>query len=67
MGTQLVEIYNIVAQKAGFKGRLRLAVKTGIPRVKAAEEPDSPDLVNNFKEAASEILGKNIDEFIKGG
>jgi len=62
MGAKLDEIYEIVTKKAGFKGRLRLAVKTGIPRVKAVQEEDTPELVATFKEAASEILGKNIDK-----
>ncbi len=66
MGTQLEEIYEIVTKKAGFKGRLRLAVKTGIPKTKAAKEQDTAKLVTTFKEAAREILGKDIDEFMKG-
>jgi len=67
MGAKLEEIYDIVTRKNGFKGRLRLAVRTGIPRAKAAKEKDTDKLVNTFKEAASEIIGKDIDEFIKGG
>ncbi len=62
MGAKLDEIYEIVTKKAGFKGRLRLAVKTGIPRVKAVQEEDTPELIDTFKKAASEILGKDIDK-----
>jgi len=62
MGDKLDEIYEIVIKKAGNKGRLRLAVKTGIPRVKAVQEKDTPELIDTFKKAASEILGKDIDK-----
>ncbi len=64
MGAQLEEIYTIVTNKTGFKGRLRLAVKTGVPRSKAAKEEDTPKLVDTFKKAASEILGNDIDDFL---
>lgn len=62
MGDKLNEIYEIVTKKAGNKGRLRLAEKTGIPRVKAVQEEDTPELIDTFKKAASEILGENIDK-----
>jgi len=61
------EIYKIVTDKAGFKGRMRLAVKTGISRTKGAEMEDTPEMIANFKKAADEIVGQDIDPFFKGG
>jgi len=66
MGNTLEEIYKIVTEKAGFKGRMRLAVRTGISRVKAAQIDESPEIISKFKNAADEILGKDIDQFFKG-
>jgi hypothetical protein len=63
MGTMINEIYKIVTEKAGFKGRMRLAVKTGISRTKGAQIEDTPEIVSKFKRAADEIVGTDIDQF----
>jgi hypothetical protein len=60
MGTTLDQIYKIVTEKAGFKGRMRLAVRTGISRTKAAEMADTPEIITKFKKEADEILGQDI-------
>lgn len=65
MGIKLDEIYKVVTEKAGFKGRMRLAVRTGISRTKAAQMGDSAAVVSKFKKAAKEIVGQDISEFIK--
>ena len=66
MASMLNEIYKIVTEKAGFKGRMRLAVRTGISRTKAAQMEDTPELITKFKKAADEIVGKDIDPFFDG-
>jgi len=66
MGTVLNDIYQIVTDRAGFKGRMRLAVKTGISRTRAAQMDDTPELINLFKQAADEIVGQDIDKFFRG-
>lgn len=63
MGATLVEIYNIVTDKAGYKGRMRLAVKTGISKLKASQIEDSPENITRLKTAADEIIGQDIDQF----
>ncbi len=63
MGAVIDEIYKIVTDKAGFKGRMRLAVRTGISRTKAAQMDDSPEMITRFKRAADEIVGRDIDPF----
>jgi hypothetical protein len=61
MGTQLEAIYNLVTQKTGFTGRMRLAVRTGVSRVKAAEMEDTDKILKKFKNAAAEIIGQDVD------
>jgi hypothetical protein len=63
MGATLVEIYKIVTEKAGFKGRMRLAVRTGISKVRASQIGDSPENITRLKVAADEIIGQDIDRF----
>lgn len=67
MGVTLNEIYKLVTDKAGFKGRMRLAVRTGVSRTKAEEMADSPEIIAKFKKEADEILGQDIDKFLRGG
>ena len=65
MGATLEEIYNIVTNKAGYKGRMRLAVKTGISKIKASQMDDSPEIITRLKKAADEIIGQDIDQYFK--
>ncbi|NPU84470.1 MAG: hypothetical protein HPY65_08260 [Syntrophaceae bacterium] len=55
MGEKLVCIYELVTEKIGLHGRLELAVKTGISMSQAAEVDDTEELVNKFKDAASDV------------
>jgi hypothetical protein len=64
MGARLQELYDLVTQHAGFKGRVRLAEKTGVSREKAAKMADNDKNLKKFKDAASEIIGKNVDELL---
>jgi hypothetical protein len=63
MGAMINEIYKIVTDRAGFKGRMRLAVRTGISRTKAMQMEDTPEMISKFKMAADEIVGRDIDPF----
>ncbi len=65
MAEKLVEIYEVVTRLSGLKGRMRLAVRTGISRTKAQETADAPDKVAKFKKEASEILGKDVSEYLE--
>ncbi len=64
MAEKLEEIYRIIEEKSGFKGRMRLVVKTGVPKSLAASMPDDPQIVEKFRFAASDILGHDISEFL---
>lgn len=61
MGAVLLEIYEIVTNRTGMKGRMRLAVKTGISRLRATEIEDDQETVAKFKRAATEIIGAPVD------
>jgi hypothetical protein len=67
MGLILKQAYDYVTMKAGFKGRLRLTVMTGIPSSRAAEIPDEKEIVARFKVATAEILGENVSPFQNKG
>lgn len=64
MAEKLNKIYTIVTKKAGFKGRLRLAVKTGISLKKGKTIEDSPEIVSRFIESANSILGIDIRDLL---
>jgi len=66
MGNILIDIYDIVTARTGFQGRMRLAVRTGVPRVKAQEIEDKPEIVEKFKKEASEILKADIEPLLRG-
>jgi hypothetical protein len=60
MGMILKQVYDLVTVKSGFKGRMRLAVMTGIPSTRALEIPDDPEALARFKRASYEILHEDI-------
>ena len=65
MGKILLRIYQIVEEKGGLQGRLRLASKTGISRQQATEIRDKAAIVKQFKSVASEILQLEIEDLLK--
>ena len=62
MGGKLAKIYDIVTKHAGLEGRTRLATATGVSKVQAAEMDDTEKMITKFKNVASEIIGRDIDE-----
>jgi hypothetical protein len=64
MGLKLEKIFNIIEEKAGNNGRLKLAQLTKMTKTQAKDTPDTPELIANFKLIASEILGRNIDDLV---
>jgi hypothetical protein len=65
MGKILEYIFQTVESKAGIAGRIKLAQKTGISQQQAVTIRDKSDLIKRCKKAATEILGRDIDEFLK--
>ncbi len=64
MGVKLGKIFDIVANKKGYEGRMQFAQKTGVSKNKALKIKDTDDIVNKFKAVASDFLGENIDKFL---
>lgn len=64
MGAKLLAIYDLVTEKAGTNARMQLAETTGVSRAQAAEMDDTDKVVNKFKNVASDIIGKDIDELL---
>jgi hypothetical protein len=65
MGKILEQIFQIIEDKTGIAGRIKLAQTTGISQQQAVTMRDKADLIKRCKKAASEILGKDINEFLK--
>jgi hypothetical protein len=65
MGKILGHIFQTVEDKAGIPGRIRLAQETGLSQQQALTIRDKVDTIRRCKKAATEILGKDIDEFFK--
>ena len=65
MGDKLVEIYKIVEEKGGSASRIRLVEITGITMKSAEDMKDNPGILEKVKDAASDILKKDINEFLK--
>lgn len=65
MGDKLVEIIEIVTEKAGTSGRMKLAEKTGITKNKASTIEDTPENVSKLKDEASAIIGESIDKYLR--
>lgn len=58
MGDVLKSYFEFIKKEGGMNAAMRLAVKTSMTSVTAASTPDSPDLINKFRTAIFEILGK---------
>jgi hypothetical protein len=65
MGMILKQVYDLVTTKSGFKGRMRLAVMTGVPSSRAIEMPDDQEILARFKRATDEILHEDITPLLK--
>jgi hypothetical protein len=65
MGVLLEKIHRIVEEKGGLPGRLKLAQMTGLTQQQAVDMKDKAAVVKRFKKAAAEILGTDIDAWLK--
>jgi hypothetical protein len=57
MGEKLLKLYKYMDEKAGLEGKMKLAVETKIPTIKASMEPDSPENIARFEAAILKITG----------
>ncbi|HVP77905.1 MAG TPA: hypothetical protein VMV04_08410 [Thermodesulfobacteriota bacterium] len=58
MGEKLLRYYKYIQDHEGFSGKIKLAQMTHIPSSQAAVEPDTPEVIERFKEAIEKITGK---------
>jgi hypothetical protein len=65
MGQILAKIYKIVEDRGGVPARIKFASVIGLPKKDAEEMKDKPEVIEKFKAAADQILGCDIDEFLK--
>ncbi len=60
MGKQMEKAYDIAEKAGGLQYQMRLALKVGMTRKKAADQPDDPALLQKLEKALKEITGKDI-------
>ncbi len=58
MGERLMKYYNLVAEKKGLVGKMKLAHGTKIPVTAAAMEADSPEKLAAFRKVVESIIGE---------
>ena len=64
MGKTLAKIFQIVEERGGLPGRLKLVQATGITQQQAGEIKDQAALVRRAKKAAAEILGIAAEDIL---
>lgn len=60
MGQKLVRGFEHVLESKGLKDRMLVAMKSGIPSLKAEELPDSDENVKKLEDAIREITGETV-------
>jgi hypothetical protein len=58
MAEILLHYYKFVSDEVGYTGKVQLAIETKIPSSLAAITPDTPDVIEKFKQAVKKITGK---------
>ena len=58
-----MKYYQYVAEQLGAAGRTKLAMMTKLPSTKAALEPDTPEIINAFKEAVKQLTGNSPPDY----
>lgn len=57
MAQKLVKLYDFVQTHGGTPAKMRVAMKTLVPSNKAQETPDSPELIEKFRQVIREVTG----------
>jgi hypothetical protein len=58
MAEKLLKLYKFAQDVGGAQAKVRLAMATKMPSVRAATEPDSRENVEMLRNAIKELLGK---------
>jgi hypothetical protein len=65
MGKELARIFQVVEDKGGLPGRLKLVQAIGITQQQAGELKDKAPLLRKAKKAAAEILAIPPEDLLK--
>lgn len=60
MGEKLIRAFEMAKASGGAPAEMRLAMKSGISREKAASEADSPDKITKLELTLEGIIGKSV-------
>jgi hypothetical protein len=58
MAEKLLMYYKYMGEEVGAVGKVKLAQETKVPSTRAALEPDTPELIQQFREAVMKLTGK---------
>jgi len=58
MAEKLLKLYKFAQDQGGAQAKVRLAMMTKMPSVRAATEPDSRENIEMLRAAIKELLGK---------
>ena len=58
MGQRLAKLYEYAEKNGGIQVKMRIAMKTGVSSTKAAEIPDTDDLIAKARAVIKESTGK---------
>lgn len=64
MGAKIAKIFDIVTEKKGFDGRMKLAERCRVPKKKSLEIEDTPEMMLVFRKEASDIIGEDIGKYL---
>jgi hypothetical protein len=64
MGKELIKIFQIVEEKAGNNGRLKLSQQSKISRLMAEQMTDEPEIIKSLKKIASELINTDIEKYL---
>lgn len=57
MAQKLVQLYDFVQAHGGTPAKMRVAMKTLVPSNKAQDTPDSPAIIEKFRQVIKEVTG----------
>ena len=63
MAQKMEKYYQYVEETEGLRGKVELAIRTGVTATMASTTPDAPTLLRKFEVAVFQITGKPAPKF----
>ena len=60
MGKKLLKYYDVAKEQGGLVALMRLSIKSGIPKTKAIEMEDTPEVEERIRSILAEVLGVRV-------